>query len=64
MKEYTQEWIAVATIIILLICAFVAAGQRDNLKQEAVNRGYAEWKVIGENETEFVWKENANIKTP
>lgn len=64
MKEYTQEWIAVATIIILLICAFVAAGQRDNLKQEAVNRGYAEWKVIGENETEFVWKENINTKTP
>jgi len=57
MKEYTQEWIAVATIIILLICAFVAAGQRDNLKQEAVNRGFAEWKVVGENKTEFVWRE-------
>ena len=57
MKEYTQEWIAVATIIILLICAVMAAGQRDNLKQEAVNRGFAEWKVVGENKTEFVWRE-------
>ncbi len=64
MKENTLELLSFAVIIALLICAFVAAGQRDDLKQEAVNRGYAEWKVIGENETEFVWKENINTKTP
>jgi hypothetical protein len=57
MSKNTQEWIAVAMIIILLICAFVVAGQRDNLKQEAVNRGFAEWKVVGENKTEFIWRE-------
>ena len=58
MKEYTQEWIAVAIITVLVICAFMAAGQRDNLKQEAVNRGFAEWKVVRENKTEFVWRES------
>ena len=57
MKETTQEWIAVAVIIALLICAFDAACQRDYLKQEAVDRGFAEWVVKGENETEFKWKE-------
>ena len=57
MKENTLEWLSVAVIIALLICAFTAAGQRDNLKQEAVDRGFAEWVVKGENETEFKWKE-------
>lgn len=57
MNKNTQEWIAVAVIIALLICAFDAAGQRDDLKQEAVDRGFAEWVVKGENETEFKWKE-------
>ena len=42
---------------VALICAFVAAGQRDDLKEEAVKRGYAEWIVIGKNNTEFKWKE-------
>lgn len=57
MKDTTQEWIAVVVIIALLICAFVAAGQRDDLKQEAVDRGFAEWVVKGQDETEFKWKE-------
>jgi hypothetical protein len=57
MKETTQEWIAVAVIIALLICAFNVAGQRDDLKQEAVDRGFAEWVVKGQNKTEFKWKE-------
>lgn len=57
MKETTQEWIAVAVIITLLICAFDAAGQRDDLKQEAVDRGFAEWVVKGQDKTEFKWKE-------
>lgn len=57
MKNSTHEWIAVAVIIALLICAFDAAGQRDDLKQEAVDRGFAEWVVKGQNKTEFKWKE-------
>lgn len=58
MNQNTQEWIAVTIITVLVICAFVAAGQRDSLKQEAVNRGFAEWVVKGQNKTEFKWKEN------
>ena len=62
MNHNTQEWIAVAIITVtiitaLVICAFVAAGQRDILKQEAVDRGFAEWVIKGENKTEFKWKE-------
>ena len=57
MNKNSQEWITVAALILMISCAFVAAEQRDSLKQEAVDRGFAEWKVIGENQTEFVWKE-------
>ena len=53
-----QEWVAIAIIIILLITAFAVAGQRDELKQEAVDRGFAEWVIKGQNKTEFKWKEN------
>lgn len=35
----------------------MVAQDRDELKAEAVKRGYAEWIVIGEDNTEFKWKE-------
>lgn len=57
MNKNTHEWVMVAALILTIICAFAAAEQRDSLKQEAVNRGFAEWKVVGENKTEFVWRE-------
>lgn len=57
MNKNTQEWLGVAALIFATVCAFAVANQRDNLKQEAVDRGFAEWKVIGQNETEFTWKE-------
>ena len=57
MNKNSQEWVMVAALILTIICAFAAAEQRNNLKQEAVNRGFAEWKVVGENKTEFKWKE-------
>jgi hypothetical protein len=57
MNKNTEEWIMIAALILTIICAFIAAEQRNNLKQEAVNRGFAEWKVVGENKTEFVWRE-------
>lgn len=52
-----QKWVAIAIIIILVTSAFVGAGQRDDLKQEAVDRGFAEWVIKGQNKTEFKWKE-------
>lgn len=57
MNKNTQEWVLVAALILTIACAFEAAKERDSLKQEAVNRGFAEWKVVGENKTEFVWRE-------
>lgn len=48
--------ISLAFGFTMVILSFVAK-EKDNLKQEAVNRGFAEWKVIGENRTEFVWRE-------
>jgi hypothetical protein len=43
--------------MIAILFLFLVAGQRDALKQEAVEHGYAEWIVIGQNKTEFKWKE-------
>jgi hypothetical protein len=57
MNENTCGWIGVLMFIFTLVCAFIVAEQRDDLKQEAVKRGFAEWIVIGQNKTEFKWKE-------
>lgn len=57
MNDILNELVAIAIIIILVIAAFAVAGQRDELKQEAVDRGFAEWVIKGENKTEFKWKE-------
>ena len=44
--------------MILLVAGFIAVGQTDALKQEAVDKGFAEWHIIsGTKETEFKWKE-------
>lgn len=50
---------AFLAIILIIAMGFlsVVAVQRNELKEEAVKRGYAEWLVIGENNTEFKWKE-------
>ena len=55
MKQY--EGLSIGIIILLAFCAFVVADQRDKLKQQAVDRGFAEWRIIkGSKETEFKWK--------
>jgi hypothetical protein len=58
MSEQTYDWISLMMLILAGVCVFIAAEQRDALKQEAVEHGYAEWIVTGQNETEFKWKEN------
>jgi hypothetical protein len=59
MKQHNHlEWLQVLAFIFALVCAFFAAAQRDSLKQEAVDKGFAEWHIIsGTKETEFKWKE-------
>ena len=57
MSEKTLELLSVICFILLLVATFMVASQRDELKQEAVDRGFAEWRVIeGTKETEFKWK--------
>lgn len=39
--------------------AFMVAEQRDELKQQAVERGFAEWVVKSNGSTTWQWKEEA-----
>lgn len=57
MSENKCDWLGVLALILSVCCTFAVAEQRDELKAEAVKRGYAEWIIIGENNTEFKWKE-------
>jgi hypothetical protein len=58
MKTNTFEYLTVGMSLILSAGLFAVTFQRDSLKQEAVDRGFAEWVVKGPNKTEFKWKEN------
>ncbi len=57
MSEDKYGLFGMILFLFTLIIALLVAQDRDELKQEAVKRGYAEWIVIGENKTEFKWKE-------
>ncbi len=58
MSEKTLELLSVICFILLLVTAILVAQQRDELKQQAVDKGFAEWHIIpGTKETEFKWKE-------
>jgi len=56
-NDNLSGWYMTLAFIVAIVCAFMAADQRDTLKQEAVDHGYAEWIVTGQNETQFKWKE-------
>lgn len=56
-RETYLEWLLVLITIILIAGLFAVVDQRDALKQEAVDKGFAEWIVLGQNDTEFKWKE-------
>jgi hypothetical protein len=58
MSEQLSSLLGLLAVIIITVCALMVAEQRDQLKAEAVKRGFAEWIVIGQNETEFKWKEH------
>lgn len=57
MTKNQIEWLVFITLILVTLAAFAAADQRDSLKEEAVKRGFAEWIVISNNNTEFKWKD-------
>lgn len=56
-EETYNRWLGLLATIILAVGLFIVADQRDELKAEAVKRGFAEWIVTGQNQTEFKWKE-------
>jgi len=56
-KETYLEWLLVLITIILIAVLVAVADQRDSLKQQAVDKGFAEWVIKGQNQTEFKWKE-------
>ena len=45
--------------ILLLAAAFMLASERDDLKKQAVEHGYAEWVVKPNGDTTWQWKEAA-----
>ena len=57
MRQLAIEWIMTMSVIILLIASFMASSQRDDLKAEAVKRGFAEWVPDYSGNTTFKWKE-------
>jgi hypothetical protein len=58
MSENASSLFGMILFLFALIIAVLVKQDRDELKAEAVKRGYAEWIVIGEDNTEFKWKEN------
>jgi hypothetical protein len=57
MNDTKHDWFGLIMLITAIVGLFIVADQRDALKQEAVDRGFAEWIVTKQNETEFKWKE-------
>lgn len=57
MSDTANQWIMTIAAILLSISAFMAASQRDDLKAEAVKRGFAEWIVNEKGDTTWKWKE-------
>lgn len=58
MEEHHAAWLSIIMNVVFFVGLILSANQRDNLKQEAVDKGFAEWHIIsGTKETEFKWKE-------
>jgi hypothetical protein len=54
----TRPFIFLAAMFLCaIILAFAALWQRDTLKNQAIERGYAEWKVDNKGSVEWQWKE-------
>jgi hypothetical protein len=56
-EETCNSWLGLLAAIILAVGLSIVADQRDELKAEAVKRGFAEWIVVGQDKIEFKWKE-------
>jgi hypothetical protein len=60
MSEQTISGLMCVCFLIILISAFIVislvASERDELKQQAVERGCAEWVVKSNGSTTWQWK--------
>ncbi len=60
MRDDTvNQWFMTVAAILLSIAVFRAVSQRDDLKTQAVKRGFAEWVVNEKGDTTWKWKEGA-----
>lgn len=57
VSEHFQEGLKALSLVILLVIALMVAQQRDELKAEAVKRGFATWVSDENGNTTFTWKE-------
>ena len=57
MSEKAISAIMCVCFILLLVAAFMVAEQRDELKKQAVERGFAEWVSDSTGTTTWQWKE-------
>lgn len=57
MSEDVISKLGFLLFTMTVVALFIGANQRDKMKQEAVERGYAEWVVDSKGETKWRWKE-------
>ena len=57
VSESFVQGLSALAFVLLLICALMVAQQRDDLKAEAVKRGFATWVSDENGNTTFTWKE-------
>ena len=57
--DFTTGLTMLSVLVGLIAGMFYAAHQRDELKEQAVKRGLAEWVVSSAGEAKWQWKEVA-----
>jgi hypothetical protein len=59
MSEQTNNLLEFVCFIVLTAALLYVAAQSDYLKEQAVQRGHAEWVVKSNGSTSWRWKEEA-----
>lgn len=57
MNDRGNEIIAWISFALALVASFFAAARADDLKREAVERGFAEWVSDSSGNTTWQWRE-------
>jgi len=59
MSEQTNNLFEFVCFIVLMAALLCVVAQSDDLKEQAVRRGHAEWVVKSNGSTSWRWKEEA-----